>query len=100
MPHMTLRGPAAEGDFGDELRFDPDAFAAALFGRKLPERRRVAPQRLKPFPHVARGLHRVAGAGAASVFQLTVFIVTEHERADRTLDVRGILVAKHDEFLV
>ena len=98
--HVALRREARERDFGDELRLDPDALAAALLLRDLAERRLVAAQRLELLPQVARGLHRVAGAGAAGILQLAVLVIAEHQRADRALQVRGVLVADDDEFLV
>ena len=97
---MVLRGPAAEVDLGNKLRLDPDAFAAALFLRKLAERGCIAAQRLQLLPQVARRLHRVAGARAAGVFQYTVLKIAEYQRADRTFEVGRILVSDDDEFLV
>src|SRR5204863_3097935 len=48
----------------------------------------------------ARRLHGVAGAGAAGIVQRAVLIVAEHERTHRAFQVRGVLVADDDEFLV
>src|SRR4029077_14496403 len=56
--------------------------------------------RLELLPDVACGLHRVAGAGAAGIFQRAVIVIAEHERADRAFEMRGILVAEDDKFLV
>src|SRR5689334_23431003 len=100
MAHVLLRRETREDDFGHQLRLDPDPFAATLLLGDLAERGRGAAQRLQLLPQRARGLGGVAGAGAARVAQLAVFVEAEHERADRALEAGGVLVADDDEFLV
>src|SRR5205807_4049748 len=100
MSHVLLRGETREGDLSDELGLDPDPFAAALLLRQLAEGGCRAAQRLQLLPQIARGLGGVASAGAAGIAQLAVLVVAEHERADRTLEMRRILVAEDHEFLV
>src|SRR5262245_20096625 len=97
---MALRSEPRERDLCDQLRLDPDALAAALLLRDSAERGRLAAQRLQLLPEVTRHLNRVAGAGAPRIGKLAALVVTEHERADRTLQVRCILVADDDELLI
>src|ERR1044072_1943462 len=97
---MALRREARERDLGDTLRLDPYSLAAALFLGEPTEDRSGTTQRLQLLPQVARGFHRVTGAGASGGTQPTVLAVTQHQRPDRTFDARRVLVSDDDELLV
>ena len=58
-------------------------------------------QRLELLPEVARGLASNSRCRSGRrIAASAVLVIAEHQRADRALQVRGVLVADDDEFLV
>ena len=99
--HVPLRGPAAVNaisatSFGStQMPLRPRSSSGSFPNTGLSRRSGCS------FFHRSRAVSVVvAAARAPRVAQLSILMVAEHERADRALQVRGVLVADNHELLV
>src|SRR3954470_18649620 len=99
MAELAVRGPLAESDLRDELRFHPvRAFPreAELAG----DRRRLALQRLQLSEEHVEVLALETGADLAAVLECAVLVVRDEERAEILPASRGVGPSDDDDLLV
>ena len=98
LAQQAVMREAAKLRLDDHLRLDPDdVLAPFVLGQR--HRRTIDAQRLQPLPQIAGHLLGVAGADAAGIAQLAVFVKRHRQRADGFRQRRRRRKTGNDEFL-